>query len=90
MESCGCDEDEEETGVACQTETMETLSTSCQTDKELTVLQGKQLIELKSENAKLNKEIEELKVKCRKQDNFTEEFLKLEENQSVLKFYTCS
>ena len=45
------------------------LSTFCQTDKELTVLQGKQLVELKTENAMLRKEVEELK--CRKEVCFT-------------------
>ena len=34
----------------------------------------------------LSKEIEELK--CGKEANFTEEYLKKEENQSILKFYT--
>ena len=79
---------DEETGVGCQTETVETVSTFCQTDKELTVLQGKQLVELKTENAMLHKEVEELK--CKKEVCFTEKYLMKEENQSVLKFYTGS
>ena len=58
-EDCDYVEDEE-TGVRCQTETVETVSTFCQTDKELTVMQGKQLFELKTENAMLCKEAEEL------------------------------
>lgn len=49
-------------------------------------MQAKQLNELRSENAMLSKEIEELK--CRKEANFTEEYLQKEENQSILKFYT--
>ena len=51
-------------------------------------MQGKQLVELKTENAMLHKEVEELK--CRKEVCFTEEYLMKEGNQSVLKFYTGS
>ena len=82
-------DEDEETGVGCQTETTETVSTFCQTDRELaelTVLQRKEFNELKKENAMLSKEISDLKY--RKEAQFTVEFLKKEENASILKFYT--
>ena len=83
-----CDE-ENETGISCQTEIVELNSVSCQTDKdlaELTILQRKEYIDLKKENKVLTEEIAELK--SRKVVNFTEEFLKYEDNKGLLKFYT--
>ena len=59
-------DEDKETGVGCQTETTETVSTFCQTDRELaelTVLQIKEFNELKKENAMLSKEIPELKYR---------------------------
>ena len=49
MESYGYDK-VEATGVACQTNIVQTVSTFCQIDKKLKVLQAKELIELESEN----------------------------------------
>ena len=85
VDSSSSDKDEE-TGIACQTEVTETTSTSSQTDKELTLLERKELMELRNTNARLSKELEELKWS--KEANFTEEYLKKDENQSILKFYT--
>lgn len=85
--------DHEGNGIVCQpditTATVETTEAACQTDKdlsELTVLQRKEFNELKTENSKLAKELGDLK--SRNENNFTEEFLKKEENRSILKFYT--
>lgn len=83
-----CDEDDE-TGVGCQTEVVELSNVSYQTDKdlaELTILQRREYIDLKRENSLLTAEIAELK--SRKVANFTEEFLKHEDNKGFLKFYT--
>ena len=83
-----CDGDNE-TGVGCQTEIVELNNASCQTDKdlaELTILQRKEYIDLKKENNVLTAEIAELK--SAKVANFTEEFLKHEDNKGLLKFYT--
>ena len=58
-----CDEDNE-TGVGCQTEIVELNNASCQNDKdlaELTILQRKEYIDLKKENNILTAEIAELK-----------------------------
>ena len=71
------------------TATVETAEAACQMDKdlrELTVLQRKEFNELKVENSKLTKELADLK--SRNENNFTEEFLKKEENRNILKFYT--
>ena len=58
-----CDEDNE-TGVGCQTKIVELNNASCQTDKdlaELTILQRKEYIDLKKENNILTAEIAEMK-----------------------------
>ena len=80
-------------GIVCQRDitkaTVETAEAACQMDKdlrELTVLQRKEFNELKVENSKLTKKLADLK--SRNENNFSEEFLKKEENKRILKFYT--
>lgn len=86
---CGDEDTNNETGVSCLTEIVESNDASCQTDKdlaELTILQRKEYVELKKENNTLTAEI--AKMKASKVANFTEEFLKHEDNKGFLKFYT--
>ena len=76
-----------ETGVACQTEKVELCNAETQTEKELTeltVIQRKELLELKKENSCLKEKLE----KKTSTDIFSEEFLMNEKNQHILKFYT--
>ena len=76
-----------ETGVACQTEKVESCNAESQTEKELTELtitQRKELLEIKKENSCLKEKLE----KKASRDIFSEEFLMNEKNQHILKFYT--
>ena len=75
-----------ETGVACQTEKTELCNAETQTEvtEELTVIQRKELLELKKENLCLKEKLE----KKDSTDIFSEEFLMNVKNQHILKFYT--
>ena len=79
-----CDEDSHEMGVGCQTEVL-LLVRLIRIWPNLLFCKEKSILNLKKENNILTVEIAEMKA--RKVANFTEEFLKHEDNKEVLYRY---
>ena len=82
IESTG--DDDVSTGVACQTDHVETVNTGCQTDDDFM----KEYSRLKSENEILKSEKECLTMKLAEVEETVLSCKRLEDNEDLLKFYT--
>ena len=85
-----CEINNSEGNIDEENSTVQFDDASCQTDlelPELSVLQRKEYVELKKENADLKAQMTKLTAK-REGEHLTEDFFKNENNWDVLKLYT--